>query len=296
MDWGAFCSIVMQSIQLGVKTVSVFGYGEPLLDKGLEEKIGYCADKGLETWLTTNGSILSMQRSFDLVNAGLKNIRFSVHAVTPYHYERVHTGLKWTETIRNIANFCHINKRVGSPVTTHLTCIPLNGEPISQVVDTWENHMDYIEIWKPHNWGGKKKYRESNPVLATCNRPFSGPIQVQADGDVIPCCFLTNSEIVLGNIYESTLFDILTGERYENLRWMHKTGKFHNVACETCDQRNIEDESPLLYSNRDEKRQVGKTSTTKFNLEERNDLYRGKDKYDADSCGTGGVSCSSCCA
>ena len=293
MEWGVFCSLVMQGIQLGVETVSVFGYGEPLLDKDLEKKIGYCSDQGLNTWITTNGSVLGLQRSFDLINAGLKNIRFSIHAVTPMEYDRVHKGLSWIETIRNVANFLHVNKRAGSPVTTHLTCIPLNGEPTDQVIETWEPHVDFLEIWKPHNWGGKKGYRKVDPLILTCNRPFSGPVQIQADGDVIPCCFLTNAEVVLGNIHDSTILDILTGPRYEAFRDMHRSGSYINVPCGTCDQRNVETESPLLYSNRDSG--IGKTSTTKFNLEKKNDLFSKDDQYHANSSRAGSAECASCC-
>lgn len=265
MCWGVFCNLVDQAVELGAKTVSVFGYGEPLLDKNLEEKIGYCSDLGLNTWLTTNGSVLSMQRSFDLLNAGLKNIRFSIHAVTPLQYEKVHRGLKWLDTIRNVANFLHINKRAGNPVTTHLTNIPLAGEDTEQIRETWESSFDFLEIWKPHNWGGKKQYRRSNPGIRSCGRPFSGPVQVQSDGSVIPCCFLTNAEVVLGNINNDPLLTVLMSDKYEQFRDMHRIGDYSSVPCETCDQRNIDDK-PLLFSNRDPDKKIGKTSTCKIDV------------------------------
>ena len=78
MCWGVFCNLVDQAKVLGAKTISVFGYGEPLLDENLEDKISYCSDNGLNTWVTTNASVLGMQRSYNLLNSGLKNIRFSV--------------------------------------------------------------------------------------------------------------------------------------------------------------------------------------------------------------------------
>ncbi|MHC4748392.1 MAG: radical SAM/SPASM domain-containing protein [Planctomycetota bacterium] len=297
MDWGVFCGLVMQGVELGVDTISVFGYGEPLLDKTLEEKIGYCSDQGLKTWLTTNGSLLGLQRSYDLISAGLKDIRFSFHAITPLQYERVHRGLDWIKTVRNIANFIHVNNKAGHPVNVHLTCIPLDGEPTEHIVETWQKHVDYLEIWKPHNWVTKRWYRKPNPVLRTCGRPFSGPVQIQADGNVIPCCFLTDNEIVLGNIHDNTIFDILTGSKYEELRYMHRVQNYKNIACEICDQRNIEDENPLIYSSRDPYRQINKTSTVKKKLTgDRNDLYSKKDKYDSDSGGTCDIGSSFSCA
>ncbi len=267
MRWKTFCDVVCQCVDLGVETASVFGYGEPLLDNNLGMKIGYCSEKGLNTWITTNGSLLSQNIGFDLINNGLKNIRFSVHATSFYNYKKIHRGLDWLTVFGNIGNFLKINNKMGHPVTTHMTVIPMNSEPIPVIRKMWEEYVDFLEIWKPHNWGIKKDYRNISPKKKSCGRPFSGPIQIQSDGNVIPCCFLMNGEIVLGNVNDSPLIDILNGEKYEDLRQMHKTGKYKNVPCETCDQRNID--QSLLYSNRDPSLTVGKTSTTKFNVEER---------------------------
>jgi hypothetical protein len=44
-------------------------------------------------------------------------------------------------------------------------------------------------------------------------------------------------------------------------------GDMTGLICEKCDQLNIEDESPLLYSSRDATRTVGKTSSTKYQME-----------------------------
>ena len=262
MCWGVFCNVVDQCIDLGIDTASVFGYGEPLLDNNLGAKIGYCSQKGLNTWITTNASLLTQNRGFDLINNGLKNIRFSIHAITPSIYNKVHRGLDWLDVIGNISNFLKMNRKMNYPVKTHVTVIPTIDEPIEEI-KVWEKYVDHLEIWKPHNWGGAKTYRQSRPKKISCGRPFAGPIQIQADGSVIPCCFLTNAEVVLGNINDDTLLNILTGEAYEKFRMMHSCGNYKNVPCETCDQRNEEELSPLLYSSRDPLRSVGKTSTCK---------------------------------
>ncbi len=294
MGWGLFCSIVDQCLSLGVRTISVFGYGEPLIDKEIEKKVDYCSDKGLNTWVTTNASLLNRKKSYDLINAGLKNIRFSIHAASPYYYNKVHNGLDWLNVIKNIGNFLSINNKLGRPVITHVTTIPMYDEPLEHIIDMWEGRVDYLEVWKPHNWGGKKDYRENNPKKISCGRPFAGPVQIQSSGDVIPCCFLTDGEIVLGNVKKNTLFNILTEKMYENFRMLHTTGDYRNVPCETCDQRNIEDENPLLYSNRDAQRIIGKTSTSKFNVEGKNDLFTENDKHNVHSSRTGGNLCASC--
>lgn len=269
MCYGMFCNLVDQGIELGAKAVSIFGYGEPLLDDNITHKVAYCSSHGLETFITTNGSLLNFDLCYDLLDSGLTNIRFSLHALTPMNYARFHRGGDWLETITNLGNFFTLNRSRGNPCKIHITAMPIQGERVEEIRDHWSGYCDFLEIWRPHNWGGGRKYRNVAPVKRTCGRPFSGPVQVQADGHVIPCCFLTNGEHILGNATNTSLYDILTGKKYNELREAHKSGKLEKYPCFTCDQRNVEVNSPLLYSNRESG--IGKTSTIKFNVEEKKD-------------------------
>jgi len=266
MCWGIFSNLVDQGVNLGAKTISIFGYGEPLVDKGVAEKIEYCASNGLDTFITTNAAALTQAMAYDVIEAGLKDIRFSFHAVSAPNYQKVHRRLNWLKVVRNIGNFMAINDSKGHPCTVHFTVIPFNGETVEEIRDTWEGHCDYLEIWRPHNWGGARSYRKPNRAKRTCGRPFNGPVQIQADGTIIPCCFLTNSELVLGSVHDDTIADILNGNKYEDLRRKHWDGDLSGLPCEFCDQLNEEPESPLLYSNRDPEKRVGRTSTCKVNV------------------------------
>ena len=82
---------------------------------------------------------------------------------------------------------------------------------------------------------------------------------------MIPCCFLTNAEIVLGDINKNSIVDILKGEEMQVLQNVHSCGEFDGLPCKMCDQRN-EGDHPLLYSNRDELMEVGRLSTSKVKV------------------------------
>lgn len=262
---GFFTSLVDQSVELGARTISVFGYGEPCIDKELPYKIGYCSDNGLDTFITTNGSLLDYDFGSELLDAGLKNIRFSFHAITPLHHEHVHK-LQWLKVYRNFGNFVELNKLRGRPCKIHISCIPMHGETVEEIRTTWERFCDYLEIWRPHNWGGGRNYRTVFGKKKTCGRPFNGPVQIQVDGTVIPCCFLTNSELVLGDTNDDTILNILNNSAYRRLRSKHSEGDMVGLPCRDCDQRNEEQESPLSYSNRDPECATGKTSTCKLSV------------------------------
>lgn len=266
MPMDHFAYLAKQAKDLGAKTISVFGFGEPLIDNEIVEKIRLCKELDLKTFITTNGSLLSMQMAFDLLKAGLTDIRFSVHGVWD-NYESVHKGLKFDKLERNLANFRAIRDKRYPFCKISISVIPMNGEKVEDIKERWKDFD--LEIWKPHNWVGGREYRNvTNKRKKTCGRPQSGPVQIQADGKVIPCCFITNGEIILGDTYKNTIDQILKSDPYERLREKHNTGDLAGLVCETCDQLNIGD-SPLLFSSIDPTLEAGKTSSTKFKLKEK---------------------------
>ena len=102
MDY--FTDILNQAQDLGAKLISLFGFGESLLNPRLEKMIELCSAYGFDTFLTTNGSLLNTERSTKILESGLTDIRFSVHGLWA-EYEHVHRNLKFHDTLRNIQNF-----------------------------------------------------------------------------------------------------------------------------------------------------------------------------------------------
>jgi len=261
-----FAYLVDQAKELGATLISPFGYGEPLMDSGIVEKVRYCKELGLDTFITTNASLLSMQMSFDLLKAGLNHIRFSVHGIGN-NYEKVQVGLKFDTLIRNIANFTAIRDKRYPLCKISISVIPMHDESIEELKEHWKGFE--LEIWKPHNWLNKMTYRKVlKKRKKTCGRPHTGPVQIQADGRVIPCCFITNAEIVLGDTHKHTIEEILKSKAYDKLRKRHETGDLSGLVCDSCDQLNVSG-SPLLYSSIDPSCEIGKTSSTKFKLKEK---------------------------
>lgn len=264
-----FKLLVDQANGMGATTVTVFGYGEPLVDKGIVDKIKYCSDMGLNTFITTNAFCLSTQVACDLIRAGLKHIRFSCNGLFGT-YEKVHTPLRFGTVLRNIANFIRINRvKYDNPVRVDVSITPMHGETVETFLDFWGRfNLDGIEIWRPHNWAGGRFYRQVVRKKKTCGRPFNGPVQINADGKMMVCCFDTDATMTVGDTYESTVEEILRGEAFERIRNSHDSGNLSGLICENCDQLNEYEESPLLYSTVDPSCEFGKTSSCKIKLEE----------------------------
>ena len=261
-----FAYIVNQVKDLGAKTITITGFGEPLIDKDVIWKVQYCSNLGLDTFITTNASLLGVDMSYGLISAGLSHIRFSAHGLGS-NFEKVHKPLKWRKFLRNIMNFMTMNKTQFNKATeVSVTVIPMHGESVDEIRYYWEGYVDYLEIWKPHNWTDGRTYRKGKKSKETRFRPFNGPLQVNADGTIMVCCFDFNAEMMVGCTHSQTIEEIIKGAWFRSVREKHERGDMSGLPCATCDQLFAEDENPLLYSNRDPDREIGKTSSVKFKL------------------------------
>ena len=149
-----------------------------------------------------------------------------------------------------------------------VSVIPMHGESVEQIRNFWEPMVDWLEIWKPHNWTTGRDYRKVINRKKSCGRPFNGPVQIQSDGRMIVCCFDYNGVLEVGNTNVHSIAHILKSDKFNRIRKKHKKGDLTGLICEHCDQLNEYEESPLLYSSRDHSREVGYTSSIKFKLKE----------------------------
>ena len=252
MDNEAYRKSIDEIVGLGARRVVLTGFGEPLLDCDLEDKISYADRAGLNTYIITNASALNKTRAHGLINAGLDEVRISFYGMGAESYSAVMRGLNYAKTDANIRYLLGQIEAQRSPMKVMLSYIVLpENEADTQTFKTvWEPLVHAIEIWNPHNFGDGRDFRERTQEKTTCGRPKNGPLQIQWDGTVIPCCFDYNNQVPLGNAFDTPILKILHGDRYEDLRDAHEKGEFHRVPyCDQCDQL-LEHSDAIIYSNR----------------------------------------------
>ena len=241
---------------LGGRQIVLTGFGEPLVDRRLEEKVAYAKSLGLRTYIISNASLLNEKRATGLIEAGLDELRVSFYGMGQQSYETVMVGLKFDVTMANLNGFLELREKLGSKkprLELNWLVLPENEADTEAFQEYWEPKADAIEIWKPHNFGDGRSYRERFDEVAlknTCGRPENGPLQIQWNGEVIPCCSDYNHQIVLGNAFEQPVLAILNGEKYQLLRLAHREKKFSLFPfCNQCDQL-LEHADALVYTNR----------------------------------------------
>ncbi len=242
-------------------TLTFPGFGEPFLDKSLDDKISYAKKHDFTILILTNGSLLSVDRFKRLEDIGVDSIRVSIYGENPESYGTVH-GVKNGDIFYRIKeNLTEIStiRKATKLLLTYNVVEGYNQSVLDSWIDYWKDKVDLLEVWRPHNWVDGRNYRNLQTAkLETCGRPFNTPLQVQVDGTVNMCCFDYNGQLLLGDLKTQSLKEIFTSEMYKKIVQCHSTGIFEEsgLICSNCDQRN-EDKSDVMVYN------------SKFNIEER---------------------------
>jgi MoaA/NifB/PqqE/SkfB family radical SAM enzyme len=251
-----------------IQETTFSGFGEIFMDKGVEEKIAYASSCGLLVHVLSNGSMLTPSRADKLFEAGVKDVRISLHTSNPDSYGKImnYKSSKFTfeNTIRNL-DYAINNKPSDVDIIITADIVEENRDDVDRLINDYGDKCS-LEIWKPHNWVYGKEYRDksSENVLDSCGRPFNGPIQIQIDGDVIMCCFDFDNKLVLGNFRHQTLEEIFSGPTFLKLYDHHEKGTCQEseFICANCDQLKDKGEV-VLYNNRvsDKNKRTTLTST-----------------------------------
>lgn len=255
MDQAAYERSIDEVAALGAEKVVLTGFGEPMLDKRLERKISYAKSKGLGTYIISNGSILNSKRARSILEAGLDEIRVSFYGMQPSTYNSVMRGLDFDKTMKGMTDFLRLRDELSAKTRIQVSYLEMdeNREDADKFREYWESKVDAIEIWRPHNFGDGRDYRErvdAIEVKTTCGRPENGPLQIQWNGEVIPCCYDYNNQIILGNAFSQPVLDIMNGPKYRLLRWAHREKRFEAFPyCDQCDQL-LPRADALVYTNR----------------------------------------------
>lgn len=265
LDMGLYIRVLDEAYGMGARVVSLENYGETFLDPFFFERAAYAKGKGMEVYTITNGFLFNKDLARKSVYF-LDKIRFSIYGTTKEVYENIHKGLNFETVVSNARYLMEKKKRLKSKkprVEVYFLLMDENKEQVEDFKKMWLDHADDISIWKPHNWSDGRRYRPSNEhqEKVSCGRPVRGPIQVQWDGLVVPCCFDYNSNIVLGDLNKESLYEVVTGRTYNKFREAHVQGNFRLYPfCDSCDQL-VKRDNVLVFTTIMEAK-VGAVNTT----------------------------------
>ena len=269
-----FKKVFDEGLNIGMKMATLVSYGEPFADKKFLDKVKYAKQKApeIELYVITNGSYVNKDIANSLIDYEFDKIRFSWYGVSKESYGKVHgVDDKYknivTKNIEYLINERNKRGKIKPHIEVYFLQMKENEHEVDEFKNQWINIADDVSIWKPHNWSNGRHYRGLSGGKVSCGRPDHGPVQVQWNGEVVPCCWDYNNQIVLGDVSINTVEEVLKGNKYDALRHAHESNMFHKFPfCDSCDQL-YQTEDALVFTTI-KSSQVGRTNTNQHRLDD----------------------------
>ena len=223
--------------------------GDPLVDKGLVDKIRFAKQKEMTyVSLFTNLIGLGSFNLRDFLSSGIDEINISTCFGGRKMYARIFGVDRYDAVMHHLDSLLQENRRLGNRVRIiihlkgdkpyrQMTSSPeyrrickLYGRNICHIDDQYDNWTGLVEeddLPKHHT------FRKVQNISEPCSELYNGMI-IFANGDVGVCWRRDlDAKLVLGNIHESSLKEMWRGERLHTIREKWVKG-IPPVVCRRC--------------------------------------------------------------
>lgn len=232
-----------------VKVIRLYKDGEPLLNPHFADMVKYAKQSGCcdRVDTTTNASLLTKERSDQIIEAGLDRINISIEGVSEKHYmDFSRYKIDYEALVKNIRYFYEHKTNTEMIVKTNgdvLTEVERNkfletfgditdGIYIESIMDCWPTFKQTkVEINKARGIYGQE-IRE----VSVCPYVFYS-ISVNSDGSVSLCFLDWSRKLVLGNCRTEHLKSIWLGDKIKEYQkmFLNRERKSHPI-CGECGQ------------------------------------------------------------
>ena len=242
MEFGLFEKIIREVSSAGrTPVVHLHGFGEPLLDESLPERIRLAKACGIKhTYLVTNASLLFPETSRKIIAAGLDTMKISFYGTDEASYQATMRRLHFKVTIHNIREFVRIRKELGKRTPKLiLQYLPqeANEAKTKEFQSLWRSVLDKragdrLNRSALHNYGGGRAYnRVGERIVSVCFYPWAA-LSVLWDGRAVTCCMDYNGVQEVGDLNSQSVMEIWHGPVLSAIR--RNFGKLDYSGFPTC--------------------------------------------------------------
>ena len=241
-----------------IDTLRITGDVEPLQHPQFTEFIRIAKQSGnVKTIrMSTNAFLLTPGLSRDIIDSGMDIIQISINGMDNEHYKYVtNTDVDFSSIKENVEYLYSIKEQAH----IHIKCIGdfFTDEQRHEFMSVFTPLCDTINIeWMVNQWldmdldtaQGQNRFKMNTASSQICTRPFYS-LGVHITGDVNSCTTTLGPPLSLGNVNDSTLYDIWNGKPMYDLRMAFLKGdykeKYPNCAkCKFPEFQSSEDLTP----------------------------------------------------
>jgi len=234
IDWNLFTKVIDEAAKYHLPSVKFNYRGEPLLHPDIAKMVKYVKEKGiLEVQFNTNGLLLDEKKAEELIDAGLDRIIFSFDGATKETYEKIRRGSNYETVVANIKNLVKLRNKKGLKrplVRIQMVRMAENKNEVEDFIRMWLPIANRLAVNNERNLSRAKKKLEHFPCSQIWQR-----LMICWDGEVRMCCGDWYGEVVLGNVKETSVYDIWHGEKLNQIRKLHIERNFDKIPiCARC--------------------------------------------------------------
>ncbi len=216
--------------------------GEPLLHPDLGDFLNISQELGFKVNITTNGTLLNEKSHTLLSSQALHKVSISLHC-----YEVNSIGMTLDEYLTMCFNFCRQAQQRGVVAVMRLWNKGGADAMNTQILEKMHSYFkgEWKELYSGYKleeyifleWGELFEWPDMEAEDFGSNHSCYGlrdQVGVLCDGTVVPCCLDAEGDITLGNIFTSSLEEILESPRAEALKNSFQTRNINEPLCRRC--------------------------------------------------------------
>ena len=246
MDYDLFCSTI-DEIGDAVLHMTMWGYGEPLMNKDFSRMVACAKKKNIYVRTSTNGSFFKTDEAVDrLIDSGLDELIISLDGATQETLDKYMVGAKLEEILDGLERV-HARKQIKNAkfpiVILQFLVMSHNEDEIPRMREiSREYGVDRLALKTirdtpaPQSKVKNDRYKRLIKTNKVCSRIWFSAV-INWDGELIPCCHDLQARYGMGTLDHpqgKTFMTAWNGPEYQAFREQMIKDKNSIPMCRNC--------------------------------------------------------------
>jgi organic radical activating enzyme len=237
-------SILKQAKKLGTTEVGYYSSSEPFMDKNLIKYVRDAKKIGFEyVYVTTNGVLVTPEKSRAIIDAGIDSIKFSINAGTKESYKIIHGRDDFDKVIANLLHISEyrasLNRKIYFAISFLVTektkdeCRPFKKKFGDLVDDIYFGITDNQQGYMIENKFVNQKKYFSQTQETPCWLPFNRA-HISAEGYLTLCCVDYQNYLAVADLSKVKLQEAWYSDIFVKMRKKHMNNDLVGTLCCNC--------------------------------------------------------------
>ncbi|MCK5579897.1 MAG: radical SAM protein [Candidatus Omnitrophica bacterium] len=227
------------------RVVVLHGYGDPLLDKEMPQRVKILNARGVPCYFSCNPANINIDKTVEIFENGLDYIKYSIESVDDLRHKEIRgKASNFTESYKKIMELLELKKQHGYKTKIVITMLnldtPEQKKEFESLREAFSGKDVYVYLKSQDQKWYEDKQQPTQSIHWTefCQFPWSS-MTIKSNGEAAMCVEDFDNEIILGDAREESLYDIWNGAKYRKLRQDHFDSTLGIKCSEQCDMKLI---------------------------------------------------------